>query len=178
MNEPRDFASLSPGLLARKGGAKPAMRPQDTSRFTAGGIPIDPSRLDDLGWNDFGPDIVHEPAVAAPGAVRSVQFPTGALKEAKAEGGSAAGRDLPEVLRQIEDIAARISPRAAADTASARARRVAFTLRLERDRHLRLKMAGVVLGRSAQSIVTEALDRYLAEIPELSALAAASRRPS
>jgi len=28
MNEPKSFASLSPSLLARKGGARPAMRPQ------------------------------------------------------------------------------------------------------------------------------------------------------
>ena len=28
MNEPKPFASLGPTLLARKGGAKPAMRPQ------------------------------------------------------------------------------------------------------------------------------------------------------
>lgn len=177
MNEPRDFASLSPGLLARKGGAKPAMRPQDTSRFTAGGIPIDPSRLDDLGWNDFGHDTGREPGAAAPRAAPPVQFPAGTLKESKAEVGQTRP-DLPEVVRQIEDIAARISPQTSADSAPARARRVAFTLRLDRERHLRLKMAGVILGRSAQSIVTEALDRYLEEIPELSALAAASRRPS
>jgi len=28
MSEPKTFASLGPTLLARKGGAKPAMRPQ------------------------------------------------------------------------------------------------------------------------------------------------------
>ena len=61
MSEPRDFASLSSGLLARKGGAKPAMRPQDTSRFTVGGIPIDPHKMEDLGWNDFGHGYRHEP---------------------------------------------------------------------------------------------------------------------
>ena len=32
MNEARPFASLSSGLLARKGAAKPAMRPQGFSR--------------------------------------------------------------------------------------------------------------------------------------------------
>ncbi len=177
MNEPRDFASLSPGLLARKGGAKPAMRPQDTSRFTAGGIPIDPRKLDDLGWNDFGQESVANP----PATVQPVRLPTGAPQAAPEEGSAAASPDsceLPEVLRQIEGIADRMGPRATADGKPARARRVAFTLRLDPERHFRLKMAGVVLGRSAQAIVTEALDRYLAEMPELSALTAASRRPS
>ncbi len=28
MSEPKTFASLGPSLLARKGGARPAMRPQ------------------------------------------------------------------------------------------------------------------------------------------------------
>ena len=50
MNEARPFASLSSGLLARKGAAKPAMRPQG---FTGG--------FEDLGWNDMG----HEPSRGA-----------------------------------------------------------------------------------------------------------------
>ena len=33
MNEARPFASLSSGLLARKGAAKPAMRPQGYTGF-------------------------------------------------------------------------------------------------------------------------------------------------
>jgi hypothetical protein len=46
MGEPKAFASLSSGLLARKGAARPAMRPQG---FGQGG-----SSLEDLGWNDMG----------------------------------------------------------------------------------------------------------------------------
>lgn len=45
-SEPKAFASLSSGLLARKGAARPAMRPQG---FGQGG-----SGLEDLGWNDMG----------------------------------------------------------------------------------------------------------------------------
>jgi hypothetical protein len=45
-NEPKPFASLSSGLLARKGGARPAMRPQGFGQGAAG--------LEDLGWNDMG----------------------------------------------------------------------------------------------------------------------------
>jgi len=44
--EAKPFASLSSGLLARKGAARPAMRPQG---FGQGG-----QALEDLGWNDMG----------------------------------------------------------------------------------------------------------------------------
>src|SRR5512132_4185887 len=45
-SEPKAFASLSSGLLARKGAARPAMRPQGFGQGGAG--------LEDLGWNDMG----------------------------------------------------------------------------------------------------------------------------
>ena len=45
-NSERNYASLSSGLLARKGAARPAMRPQGYG-FTHG--------VEDLGWNDMGP---------------------------------------------------------------------------------------------------------------------------
>ena len=59
-SEPKPFASLSSGLLARKGAAKPAMRPQGFGQVGAG--------LEDLGWNDMG----FEPPKAAP--VSEVDF--------------------------------------------------------------------------------------------------------
>lgn len=45
-SEPKPFASLSSGLLARKGAARPAMRPQGFGQMGSG--------LEDLGWNDMG----------------------------------------------------------------------------------------------------------------------------
>ena len=42
----------------------------------------------------------------------------------------------------------------------------AFTLRLDGERHLRLRLMGAHQHRSAQSLVTEALDRFLAEFEE------------
>ena len=51
-------------------------------------------------------------------------------------------------------------------------RKAAFTLRLDAERHLRLRLACAVTGRSAQQIVTGALDDLLATIPELDTLAA------
>ena len=56
------FASLGPTLLARKGGAKPAMRPQltplpeDVSSLAA----LAEEQLEDLGWNVH--DVVAEGA--------------------------------------------------------------------------------------------------------------------
>jgi hypothetical protein len=49
--------------------------------------------------------------------------------------------------------------------------KTAFTLRLDAERHLRLRLACAVTGRSAQQIVTGALDEFLASLPELSAMA-------
>ena len=50
-------------------------------------------------------------------------------------------------------------------------RRAAFTLRVDAERHLRLRMACAVKNRSAQQLVTEALDRVLAEVNGLEDLA-------
>ena len=55
-SEPKPFASLSSGLLARKGAARPAMRPQGFAQGAPG--------LEDLGWNDMG----FEPPKPAVGA--------------------------------------------------------------------------------------------------------------
>jgi hypothetical protein len=47
----------------------------------------------------------------------------------------------------------------------------AFTLRLDAERHLKLRLACAVTGRSAQLLVTEAVDALLKELPEIDALA-------
>jgi hypothetical protein len=57
-------------------------------------------------------------------------------------------------------------------------RRAAFTLRLDAKRHLKLRLASTVKNRSAQQLVTQALDKFLAEIPEVEALAAQVKRNS
>jgi hypothetical protein len=49
--------------------------------------------------------------------------------------------------------------------------KAAFTLRLDADRHFRLRLACAITGRSAQQIVTGALDELLKSIPEVDALA-------
>ncbi|MEQ8310066.1 MAG: hypothetical protein RIA72_05140 [Sphingopyxis sp.] len=54
MGEPKPLASLSAGLLARKGGARPAMRRQPLG---SGPAPMGGMGYDDLGWNDMGYDV-------------------------------------------------------------------------------------------------------------------------
>lgn len=76
---------------------------------------------------------------------------------------------LPEVLRQIERTAIRLvlpARRSLRLVRSTKGRRAAFTLRLDTDRHQRLRHAGALLGRSGQSVVTEALDQYLSGLGE------------
>jgi hypothetical protein len=50
-------------------------------------------------------------------------------------------------------------------------RKAAFTLRLDADRHLKLRLASAIVGRSSQQMVTEALDIFLASLPEIDRLA-------
>ena len=49
--------------------------------------------------------------------------------------------------------------------------KAAFTLRLDKQRHLKLRLACAVSGRSAQQIVTDALDQLLESMPELDSMA-------
>lgn len=63
-----------------------------------------------------------------------------------------------------------------AKTSNSNARRAAFTLRLDDERHLKLKLASAIAGVSAQQIVTQALDHMMAEMPEIETLAAQVRR--
>lgn len=147
MGEPT-FASLNPSLLARKGGAKPAMRPQH-------GLPAPQvavqDQLEDLGWNDMGTgDDTSDNVVSLTDSSNEVH------------------RQQQEVAERV----AAIAPTRSKATALAHGKRAAFTLRLDSERHLKLRLACTVKGRSAQQIVTEALDRLLGEMPDIAALAA------
>jgi hypothetical protein len=162
MSEPKSFASLSPTLLARKGGARPAMRPQ---LGPIGGDAL-ARQLDDLGWNDMGHDadetaVQHSAEVVsiAPDSLAPVYAP------------------VPEVVRQRSEVARRVS--AERRSALADGRRAAFTLRVDADRHLKLRLACALRNRSAQQLVTEALDKLLDELPDVADLAAqVARRPN
>jgi hypothetical protein len=63
-----------------------------------------------------------------------------------------------------------------APRASKTERRAAFTLRLDPERHLKLRLAATMQGVSAQTLVTEALDQLLAEFDDLDIIAAHLKR--
>jgi hypothetical protein len=240
MGEPKAFASLSSGLLARKGAARPAMRPQGFGQVGSG--------LEDLGWNDMGfeapkpalapvrddqhdafGDELSEPAVRNPLAALTVPGLSplaspvhdqmaeiadrfgGYTEEAGDEeyvdetaelydpAAEAAGSDEEEEeaeradspLLSTKPTRAPVAPPAPVTFAPARVAEVhaiparapvpraaaggkakaAFTLRLDADRHLKLRLACAVTGRSAQQLVTEALDQLLGAMPELDVMA-------
>jgi hypothetical protein len=90
------------------------------------------------------------------------------------------------VATRIEKPEPVVAARAAAAPAPRRQRKprampgskgkAAFTLRLDPDRHLKLRLACAVDGRSAQALVTQALDKLLAEMPEIDSLATKAKR--
>lgn len=162
MSEP-GFASLSPALLARKGGAKPAMRPQNTAGVTDGATAA--ANLEDLGWNDMGDD-------AAPQSARVVRMAPVADATSVASAPSPVGTTLAAVQAKLNAPASNPGRPAPAKKPRRDAKRAAFTLRLDQERHLKLRLACTVRGRSAQQIVTDALDDLLAQMPEIDSLAA------
>lgn len=251
MAEPKPIASLSSGLLARKGAARPAMRRQglDGIGQMGGGMIAPPHGegafvpQDDLGWNDMGYDVDPAHDEHAPdygdllaGAIPDVVPPQDAGLASAADALAAMTQPpvpvMPDVVRQQAEIAERMAepveseapewqapdavvqepapdtdldlgaqpslelgpepaaspapvlsvrkrkpeapiaaPVAAAMAAVPSGRRAAFTLRLDSDRHLKLRLATAVTGQSAQALVTAALDEMLTKIPEIEDLA-------
>jgi hypothetical protein len=192
--QPKPLASLSSTLLARKGHARPAMRPQGF-----GGFGALPGAQDDLGWNDMGhpddaPMSAPEPIYPVPVGVPPVLRQREALQEE-----FEAPKDFvpqaiePEPVLEPEPVAAPAAPVAAPHVVAAAAAptvpvslataarigretrakhaKAAFTLRLDHDRHLRLRLASALHNKSAQHLVTEALDQFLQSLPEVEELA-------
>jgi len=216
-SEAKPFASLSSGLLARKGAARPAMKPQGFGQMGGG-------NLEDLGWNDmgfeppkpaevardsehdaFGEDIVEHPKAHPTGltpigspvhdqqaeiAGRLSEEPedenevdeTAEVYEPAIEESAVEGTVVEEpvavapayVVPAAPKVAPRRSPRPRSAPGSKG--KAAFTLRLDPSRHLKLRLACAVNGRSAQQLVTDALDRLLGEMPELEGMAEKAKR--
>jgi hypothetical protein len=207
--EPKPFASLSSGLLARKGAARPAMRPQGFGGQIGGG-------LEDLGWDDmgfeppkpadagrdtehdaFGEELTSHPSrnplaaltpVASPVHDQQAEIADRLNSDGDEDQDDSFDEEFDETaeLVDVEDVAR--MPQAAAPAIApvpvVRSRRqsrpraapgsngkAAFTLRLDPSRHLKLRLACAVKGRSAQQLVTDAVDRLLADMPELDSMA-------
>jgi len=80
----------------------------------------------------------------------------------------------PAVAAIVPEPAPRRTPRARAVAGTKG--KAAFTLRLDPERHLKLRLACAVKGRSAQQLVTDALDQLLGNMPELDHMANQARR--
>ena len=106
MADTKPLASLSSGLLARKGTAKPAMRRQGLSAFAPSETDMS-SFHDDLGWNDMGYDVDPQHEKNA----KAVDAET--LKNA-----NPLMNAVPEVVRQRDDLAERLKASDSAVTAS------------------------------------------------------------
>ena len=204
MGEPKPLASLSSGLLARKGGAKPAMRRQGIN-FPDAPAEQTQELHEDLGWNDMGYDVNPDHASngnsdtnlnplagaipeSAP-AVKQQQEEIAAKlsggpdrKEKKPEPVPPAPLSISREVKPLEESSAvvkaakemRHAPRKKARPATksrTRKAKAAFTLRLDAERHLRLRLATAMKNVSAQQLVTKAVDEYLNTIPELDELA-------
>ena len=226
MGEPKAFASLSSGLLARKGGARPAMRPQGFGGQSGG------ASLEDLGWNDMGfeppkpadlPDAdadhdafgeevgpvplrnplaaltpvgqvsgigspVHDQREELAAAFNAVEDegdedydetaelydgPPPELNAFESDGADVVPMPMRKPMAIAAPVAQPVAPRRAATprAAAGSKAKAAFTLRLDKERHLKLRLACAVTGRSAQQLVTDALDGLLAAMPELDRMA-------
>jgi hypothetical protein len=175
MSEPKPLASLSSGLLARKGQAKPAMRPQGFANF--GMAAAVAPQFDDLGWNDMGHDVhpSHAPQQSAQPVPVSADIvpmqppvaPEVVRQQVELEqqmagsvSGSVAGPEAFAPLAMPTPPRVR-KPRAAPGSKG----KAAFTLRLDPERHLKLRLVCAFEHRSAQAVVVAALDAYLVEQP-------------
>ena len=220
MAEPKPLASLSGSLLARKGGARPAMRRQMQLPGTVSHI----NGHDDLGWNDMGYDVDPHHTLAEStrptdhglspmgglhGDEQSVRQVMDAAADRASvdpivpEGPVSHDAEPPLVHRHFQRIAEEIAPahapepiaetvnetvadpvvvlpvvaKAAPKAKAPRARAgtkgaFAFTLRLDPERHLRLRLASATSNRSAQHILIALVDDFLADQPEIAAFAA------
>lgn len=198
MSEPKPLASLSGVLLARKGLARPAMR-RPTMLGTQGNAALDDLGWNDMGY-DVDPDPTtpmdyehgfhgQNPLAAAVPEVKHQQDRL--AEELQAEPEAEIGFDsfdaeqpsvadaLTVVTMTPEPTVVPISRRGATDAPRSRARskpglkdKAAFTLRLDGERHLKLRLACAVRHQSAQQLVTDALDAFLESMPEIGQLAA------
>jgi hypothetical protein len=138
----------------------------------------------------FGDDVVEHPR-AHPTGLTPVESPVHSQQAEIADrlGADDVDEEYDETAEPFEaeedaaPVAVVVPVRAAAPKRTPRPRsapgskaKAAFTLRLDPARHLKLRLACAVDGRSAQQIVTDALDRLLNDMPELDAMAEKAKR--
>ncbi|WP_333835929.1 hypothetical protein [Novosphingobium sp.] len=144
MAQPRPAASLTGSLLARKGAARPAMRPQVS-----------------LEWMDDA----ERAAIGANGEEHIEPAPDHDAEHPEV---------LRQIERLSQIMGKKLAAvRAAnADVEQLPGRKIAFTLRLDPRRHALLRACCAAEKRSAQALLVEALDRLIDATPGLDEIAA------
>lgn len=175
----KPMAGLTSGLLARKGAARPAMRSQlFASLQSSGASAFSPPDLEDLGWNDMG-NQAYPPNTAfdqeSPAAeARAIETPVPpfeefAIKRIRFAPGTSL---LDETLQETEcDEVVQTEAQIQVDQASSlltlspkaiRETRRAVTVRVTDDRYSQLRDVCHELGYTAQRVLSEALEEWLA----------------
>jgi hypothetical protein len=205
MGDPKPLASLTSGLLARKGQAAPAMRRQNMMLSAVEPVAShNNGALEDLGWNDMGepsepvrqstglspmapsapaPELSNPVPITPDVEIEESETPVVVLQHeelARDFAPPAPVVEEEEVVEPVEPVAPVVSvvpvieaakPRVAAVRAAPGSRgKAAFTLRLDGERHLKLRLVCAVNHRSAQQIVTQALDEFLQRQPSAAEL--------
>ena len=176
------------------------MKPQGFGQMGGSG-----GNLEDLGWNDmgfeppkpteaprdethdaFGEEVDDQPR-AHPTGLTPVHSPVHSQHAELADrlGVEDGDEELDETAEPYEDEPAPVAVLPApapvpyrapkARSAPGSKAKAAFTLRLDSERHLKLRLACAVNGRSAQQLVTDALDQLLVDMPELEGMAAKAK---
>jgi hypothetical protein len=202
MAELKPIASLSGILLARKGAARPAMRrPTMMGSIGSAALAQDDLGWNDMGY-DVDPDPNapmdyehdHQGYNPLAGAVPEVKPEVRQQQERIAEQYRAdADVGFDSLMGEAEPVATALTvvtmtpeppvkpikkkvktdaPRSRARAVPGQKDKAAFTLRLDQDRHLKLRLACAVRNKSAQMLVTDALDAFLESMPEIGQIAA------
>ncbi len=196
MGEPKPIASLSGILLARKGLARPAMRrpsmlgsngnaaalAQDDLGWNDMGYDVDPDPTTPMDY-DHGfhgqnplagavPEVKHQQERIADEFDTDPELEAGFDSFAGIEPSATAAMTVvtmtPEPpVRPVSRKGTTDAPRSKARAKPGMKGKAAFTLRLDGERHLKLRLACAIRHQSAQNLVTDALDAFLESMPEV-----------
>lgn len=161
-------AALSASLLARKGQARPALRPS---------LPLG---LDEATPGTEGPVVLPTPKQVDRIDVRALLTPANApantideayedetLDDLPPARETSRAPALPVAMTVADAVTASTPVMPVARAAAGSKGKSAFTLRLDPERHLRLRLSAAHQHRSAQALMIEALDTYLQQCTPL-----------
>jgi len=156
------FAHTASGLLARKGGARPALRPQAWADDASA-----PQSQDRAEFRDAAP-ANDEAALDT-----SQHLPSRHLRGRISAGFAAAvAQYAPVANAELTPVATHPAParKRSRRRALDRGGKAAFTLRIDAERHALLRQTCLAANRSAQQVLIEALDRLIADYSPIDTL--------